>query len=223
MTTALPGWTQSSADFSPAFVQSGMLSNTWVVITSDHGEHFGEHGQFGHGSSLYNEITHVPLILIPPLGSGGPRMTPRRPCVAAGSARQFPLVTWHGQWPPWQNRTVPIPSPAATSLATGRATATIKAPVFSQLIEPRLQGEDFRTENLNRIETLIDEDRILIETDSRNTELFHLSRDTRQVSNLADDPAEQARLARLKSKLTALRSELEQPTESRRSDVPGTY
>ena len=46
----------------------GLLANTWVVITADHGEHFGEHGHFGHGSSLYNEQTHVPLILIPPLG-----------------------------------------------------------------------------------------------------------------------------------------------------------
>ena len=46
---------------------AGRLANTWVVITADHGEHFGEHDRFGHGSSLYNEQTHVPLILIPPL------------------------------------------------------------------------------------------------------------------------------------------------------------
>ena len=46
----------------------GRLANTWVVITADHGEHFGEHDRFGHGSSLYNEQTHVPLILIPPFG-----------------------------------------------------------------------------------------------------------------------------------------------------------
>ncbi len=49
----------------------GLLANTWLVITADHGEHFGEHGAFGHGSSLYNEQTHVPLILVPPLGNGG--------------------------------------------------------------------------------------------------------------------------------------------------------
>ena len=47
----------------------GRLANTWVVITADHGEHFGEHDHFGHGSSLYNEQTHVPLVLIPPLGA----------------------------------------------------------------------------------------------------------------------------------------------------------
>ena len=49
----------------------GRLANTWVVITADHGEHFGEHDHFGHGSSLYNEQTHVPLVLIPPLGAEG--------------------------------------------------------------------------------------------------------------------------------------------------------
>ena len=68
---------------------AGMLANTWVVITGDHGEHFGEHGQFGHGSSLYNELTHVPLILIPPLGSANPVATPREPCAAAGSSARL--------------------------------------------------------------------------------------------------------------------------------------
>src|SRR6185437_2269049 len=51
---------------------AGTLANTWVVITADHGEHFGEHGHFGHGSTLYNEQTHVPLIVVPPLGDGRP-------------------------------------------------------------------------------------------------------------------------------------------------------
>ena len=50
---------------------SGVLDETWVVITSDHGEEFGEHGIFGHGASLYNQVTHVPLILIPPMGARG--------------------------------------------------------------------------------------------------------------------------------------------------------
>lgn len=45
----------------------GELDRTWVVVTSDHGEHFGEHGGlYGHGGSLYRENVHVPLLLIPP-------------------------------------------------------------------------------------------------------------------------------------------------------------
>lgn len=34
-----------------------------VVVTSDHGEEFGEHGKLGHGETLHNEALHVPLAL----------------------------------------------------------------------------------------------------------------------------------------------------------------
>lgn len=41
----------------------GLLHNTLVIITSDHGEQFGEHGMFVHGNSLYRPLMNVPLIL----------------------------------------------------------------------------------------------------------------------------------------------------------------
>lgn len=40
-----------------------MLENTLVIVTSDHGEEFGEHGVMGHGNSLYLPGVHVPLVL----------------------------------------------------------------------------------------------------------------------------------------------------------------
>ena len=48
------------------------LDNTIVVVTSDHGEHIGEHDFFSHFFSLYNELLHVPLIIYHPdyLGIG---------------------------------------------------------------------------------------------------------------------------------------------------------
>lgn len=42
---------------------SGLLENTIVVITSDHGEGFWEHGLASHGTMLYREVLHVPLII----------------------------------------------------------------------------------------------------------------------------------------------------------------
>jgi arylsulfatase A-like enzyme len=39
---------------------------TIVVITSDHGDGFNEHGFINHGSALYREILHVPLIIAVP-------------------------------------------------------------------------------------------------------------------------------------------------------------
>lgn len=50
--------------------QQGVLANTLVVITSDHGEEFGEHGVYEHGYSLYRPSVHVPLIVIPPRSTG---------------------------------------------------------------------------------------------------------------------------------------------------------
>ncbi|WP_237722534.1 sulfatase [Singulisphaera acidiphila] len=46
--------------------RQGTLQNTVVVITSDHGEQFGEHQLFGHASSLYRAEVHVPLLIIAP-------------------------------------------------------------------------------------------------------------------------------------------------------------
>ncbi len=41
----------------------GTLANTLVIITSDHGEEFGEHGVMRHGNSLYRSSVHVPLFV----------------------------------------------------------------------------------------------------------------------------------------------------------------
>jgi arylsulfatase A-like enzyme len=51
----------------------GVLKNTLVLITSDHGEEFGEHGVFGHGNSVYWQGLHVPLLILHPshVPSGG--------------------------------------------------------------------------------------------------------------------------------------------------------
>ena len=43
--------------------KTGILDDTVVVLTSDHGENFGEHGFFEHQFCLYNTLLHVPLIV----------------------------------------------------------------------------------------------------------------------------------------------------------------
>ncbi len=40
--------------------------NTVVIITSDHGEEFWEHYTYGHGKSVYETVTRVPLIVAAP-------------------------------------------------------------------------------------------------------------------------------------------------------------
>ena len=41
----------------------GLEKSTVVVVISDHGEAFGEHGRFLHGSTVYDEMTRIPMIV----------------------------------------------------------------------------------------------------------------------------------------------------------------
>ncbi len=43
-----------------------LLKRTMIVLASDHGEAFYEHKAEGHARNLYQEVTHVPFIIIPP-------------------------------------------------------------------------------------------------------------------------------------------------------------
>jgi len=44
----------------------GYLDNTYVIVTADHGEQFGDHGRGKHRYSLYDELLRVPLIIRTP-------------------------------------------------------------------------------------------------------------------------------------------------------------
>lgn len=50
----------------------GVLANTVVVFTSDHGEEFMEHGGCFHLNTVFSEVLHVPLLIV------APGLTPRR-------------------------------------------------------------------------------------------------------------------------------------------------
>ncbi len=51
----------------------GVRGSTLVVVTADHGEEFLEHGHLTHGSHLYQESVHVPLVLSGPGIAAGHR------------------------------------------------------------------------------------------------------------------------------------------------------
>lgn len=51
--------------------ERGVLEKTVLVVTSDHGEALGERGYVWHGTSVYPETTHIPLLVRFPGGLGG--------------------------------------------------------------------------------------------------------------------------------------------------------
>ncbi len=46
----------------------GVLDDTLVIVTADHGEHLGDHRLFFHGCSLYRQLVQVPLVIVEPRG-----------------------------------------------------------------------------------------------------------------------------------------------------------
>lgn len=53
----------------------GLADNTPIVLLTDHGEGFMEHGSLGHAYGQYAELTNVPLVFFAP-GVGGGRKIP---------------------------------------------------------------------------------------------------------------------------------------------------
>jgi arylsulfatase A-like enzyme len=46
-----------------AIKENSLYKSSLIILTSDHGEEFWDHGGFEHGHTLYNELLHVPLIV----------------------------------------------------------------------------------------------------------------------------------------------------------------
>ncbi len=53
-------------ELAAALQSMGLADRTLLVITGDHGEAFGEHGQLIHGGTVYNEEVQVPLLIVNP-------------------------------------------------------------------------------------------------------------------------------------------------------------
>ena len=54
----------------------GLFDDTLFIVTSDHGEGFGEHGYVWHGRGVYDDNTHIPLVVRFPGGESGGRRIP---------------------------------------------------------------------------------------------------------------------------------------------------
>jgi arylsulfatase A-like enzyme len=54
------------ATFIADLKKMGIYDKSAIIVVSDHGDQFYEHGSVGHGDTVYQELTHVPLIIRAP-------------------------------------------------------------------------------------------------------------------------------------------------------------
>lgn len=52
----------------------GLYEDSLIIFSSDHGEEFWDHGDFGHGQSLFHELIRVPLMIRMPGGTRSGRV-----------------------------------------------------------------------------------------------------------------------------------------------------
>ncbi|HSF18585.1 MAG TPA: sulfatase [Vicinamibacteria bacterium] len=106
---------------------SGRLDRSWVVLTSDHGEEFLEHGSWEHGHSLCDHQLHVPLwIRKPGAASAGRRISELvsledvMPTVLSLLSLPIPPVVQGRDRSPWLADDDPLPeAPGKALLASG--------------------------------------------------------------------------------------------------------
>ncbi len=162
----------------------GVLDNTLVVIVADHGEHLGEKHMIGHTISLYQELTHVPLIIRDPSGAFPRQTTVEQP---VSTRRLFhTMVAAAG---------VADESERAYSLAQSPATDPEHGLVFAESVP----SSNVLTLVQKHVPQLIEEHRYdqprlavwqgpykLIRTGANAHELFNIESDPRETENLSD-------------------------------------
>ncbi len=113
--------------------EEGLLENTTVIITSDHGEGFGDHGFFGHAYGVSLDEIGVPLVVLSPAAPKGKEVN------SAVSLRDLPAtvvdVVGLQQVSPFPGRSLAAYWPPAGSNVL-KEESTV--PAFSEQADARL-------------------------------------------------------------------------------------
>ena len=201
------------ADLLESLEARGLLENTVVVLTADHGELLGEHQLLDHQYSLYSPLTHVPLVIQAP-----GRLAPGRTDRPVSTLDLFPtLLAMAGAENPVARRSLARDLGAAEPAAWRLSEyPSIFTQPFSSMRSrfPDFDGGPFR----RRLRALHSRTHKLIEFEDGHYELY----------DLAEDPLEQNDLWVAGSELgQGLRTELFryvanlQPAAARR-EIPNT-
>jgi arylsulfatase A-like enzyme len=159
----------------------GVLANTLVIITADHGEHLGEHKIYGHGQSLYRPEIQVPLLIAAPTGApaGGIIHEPVSLCDLAatvverlGLADQspFPGRSLARFWDHAPGRSEPSAEPVRSELIRGgKPSPNIRWP-------PALRGP---------MQAVVADGKIYIRNGDGVEELYNIATDPAEVHDLS--------------------------------------
>lgn len=189
--------------------ERGLLDDTLVIVTADHGEQFGEHGLFTHNNSLYRQVLHVPLILVFPNGGVPAGLRIQDPVstrdVAATvldlvglghEARPFPGASLARHWSAGE------PDPPGPLFATysqmGPWSVCVERPPQAALVPGAPRRRDHR-------ESLVAEGYHYIGRGDGTAEVYDFDGDPGEERDLAGSEAGRGSPARLRAAVAAMR------------------
>jgi arylsulfatase A-like enzyme len=172
------------------------FKNTWVIITSDHGEQFGEHGYIGHGNSVHRQTVHVPLLVIPPQNQAGARGV----CEVPVSLRDLPITLAD-----LAGNAAECPFPGRslkrfwnqTQESTGEIADDF---IFSEIVD----HEGPTPPNWSPPKSILAEGYVYIRQCDRSENLYHATEDPDETHDLAALPEHAERLQRMRSMLKSI-------------------
>jgi arylsulfatase A-like enzyme len=194
----------------------GLLANTWVVITSDHGEGLGEHDLFEHGASLYSTEIRVPLLIVPPS-----RIKAERVVRETVSLRDLPatVVDLAGL-----GTRSPFPGRSLSALWEGQLARPIEDldEVLSELPSPSPSDSSHGRSPARRgaLVSLAEGDLVYVRNEVDGTEeLFNERDDPRELTNRAQSIAMRPILRRFRERLARIKKGISRHAPER-SPVP---
>lgn len=118
-----------------ALESEGMLEDTLIILSADHGEELGEHGgMLSHGRTLYRELLHVPLVMRLP-GQAFARERIDQPVQLIDF---MPTILDYLQCPP-----IDLPGRSLLTLIRGEETG--RAAAFSEHVKPDRYSQSVTT------------------------------------------------------------------------------
>jgi arylsulfatase A-like enzyme len=165
-------------------------SNTYIILTADHGEAFGEHGTYTHGWDLYREILHVPLLIAGPGVPAGVRVSH-----IATTRRIFATaLEWGGAKGAVLHR-VSLARLWSPDYVPESADEPVLSEMCDIILPPTPQGV---------ISITTREWHFIYSPDHRRTRLYHWPTDPLERQDVSELPENQAIVQSLKARLLAI-------------------
>jgi arylsulfatase A-like enzyme len=180
--------------------ERGILDNTLVILTSDHGEEFGEYGRdvVDHGRSINYALLHVPLVMVYPKSI--PSGTRRGETV---SVRDIPATVMSIVAP---DESHPFSGHSLAHYARGLVPADVAAEPRLSIVERHSWAEpdDTWPAAYGHLFSVTSGDWHFV-VDGRGQEhLYDIAKDVWSRQNIVKDPARAADVDRLRSVLDSL-------------------